>query len=188
MTHIVVRTPLEALAFVRRHRVVTMTASPRPSLIEAIVGEPVKGSWWGHPQGKLIFTLAEVVHDSHEFLSLKLVQGKTTFVHKSTWPALARFVMDSKRRNAVKLTAGARALLQEIDRKGSLRLDQKSTTGHKELETSLLAHTGSMHTEKGAHATVITSWSRVFDAETVGLSRQLTMGEARKSLGLTPVP
>ena len=46
----------QALDFVREHGVVLVSASgPAPKLTEAIAGEKIKGSWWGHPKGKQIF-------------------------------------------------------------------------------------------------------------------------------------
>jgi hypothetical protein len=42
-----------ALAFVRDHGVVLASArGPVPTLTHAIAGEAIRGSWWGHPQGK----------------------------------------------------------------------------------------------------------------------------------------
>ena len=46
----------EALAFVREHGVVLVSAKGNgPNLVEAIAGEPIKGSWWGHRAGKPLF-------------------------------------------------------------------------------------------------------------------------------------
>ena len=51
----------EALAFVREHGVVLVSAKGTvPRLTEAIIGEPIKGSWWAHPQSHHIFTVLAV--------------------------------------------------------------------------------------------------------------------------------
>jgi hypothetical protein len=86
----------EALAWFREHRIVMLAARVNgvPSLAEAVVGAPLRGSWWGHPQGKLIYRLAQALEDSGELVALKLIEGKTTYVHRSLWPALLRVVMD----------------------------------------------------------------------------------------------
>src|SRR5204863_5894299 len=63
---------------------------PVPSLAEEITGEPIRGSWWGHPRGREIFRALGEVHDSPDVLMCRLVLGKRTFVHKRLWPALAR--------------------------------------------------------------------------------------------------
>jgi hypothetical protein len=86
-----VRTAAQALSFVESHGAVLASAKgPLPSLAEAIAGEPIRGSWWGHPKGQLIFRLSEAVADSEDVLSFKLVGGKLTFVHRRMWPALVR--------------------------------------------------------------------------------------------------
>lgn len=84
-------TPSQALAFVARHGVVLQAArGPVPSLAEKIAGEPIRGSWWGHPKGKEIFRLAEAVSESPDVLVCTLVDGKVTYVHRRLWPALVR--------------------------------------------------------------------------------------------------
>jgi hypothetical protein len=81
----------QALAFVKKHGVVLMAArGPVPSLAEAIAGEPIRASWWGHPKSHQMFAIFEAVRDSKEILVCRLVGGKVTFVHRRLWPALAR--------------------------------------------------------------------------------------------------
>jgi len=83
--------PREALGFVRKHGVVLQAArGPVPSLAEAVAGERIRGSWWGHPKGQEIFLAAEAVCDSPDVLVCKLVDGKVTFVHRRLWPALVK--------------------------------------------------------------------------------------------------
>jgi hypothetical protein len=80
----------QALGFVREHGVVLVSASgPAPKLTEAIAGEKIKGSWWGHPKGKQIFALLEHVCGHADVLVCRLVDGKLTLVHRRLWPALA---------------------------------------------------------------------------------------------------
>lgn len=84
-------TAAEALAFVEEHGVVLVSAKgPVPRLTEAIAGEPIKGSWWGHPKSHQIFAILEVVTESEDVLVCRLVKGKITLVHRRLWPALAR--------------------------------------------------------------------------------------------------
>jgi hypothetical protein len=81
----------DAIAFVRERGVVLVSAKgSAPSLVEAIVGQPIKGSWWAHPQGKHIFATLGFVTESEEVLVCRLVGGKVTLVHRRLWPALAR--------------------------------------------------------------------------------------------------
>ena len=61
-----------------------------PSLVQLIVGEPVRGSWWAHPKGNEILRLARSIRSSSDILVCRLVDGKITYVHRRLWPALVR--------------------------------------------------------------------------------------------------
>ena len=81
----------ELLRFVRANGVVLQSArGPVPNLVEAIVGAPVKGSWWGHAKGKEIFRLLNALHDTGEVMVCRLVGDKVTYVHRDVWPAIVR--------------------------------------------------------------------------------------------------
>jgi hypothetical protein len=85
----------EALAFVRTHGIVLASArGPAPRLAEAIVGAPIKGSWWAHPDSHRIYAIFEQLADSPDLLICRLVEGKVTFVHRRLWPALARLASE----------------------------------------------------------------------------------------------
>lgn len=80
-----------ALAWIERHGVVLQAGrGPLPSLVEQLAGEPIRGSWWGHPKGKAIFRALSAIHDSGEVLPCRLCGGKITLVHRRLWPHLAR--------------------------------------------------------------------------------------------------
>jgi len=86
-----IRSARQALAFVRKHGVVLASArGSAPRLAEEIAGEPIKGSWWAHPQGRRIFNVLSAVADSRDVLVCRLVDGKVTLVHRRLWPALVR--------------------------------------------------------------------------------------------------
>lgn len=81
----------EAIEFVRTHGVVLESAKgPVPNLAEAVVGEPIRGSYWGHARGDEIFGLTRAIRAAREILVCRLVQGKVTYVHARLWPALVR--------------------------------------------------------------------------------------------------
>ena len=45
-----------AIAFIREHGIVPESSrGSAPSLVEAIAGERVSGSWWSHPRSREIF-------------------------------------------------------------------------------------------------------------------------------------
>ncbi len=84
-------TATQAFAFVEKNGVVLVSAKgPVPRLTEAIAGEPIKGSWWGHPKGHEIWAILEAVTESEDVLVCRLVKGKITLVHRRLWPALVR--------------------------------------------------------------------------------------------------
>ena len=84
-------TAAQALAFIEQRGVVLVSAKgPVPRLTEVIAGEPIKGSWWGHPKGQQIFAILEAVTESEDVLVCRLVKGKITLVHRRLWPALVR--------------------------------------------------------------------------------------------------
>lgn len=81
----------QALAFIRKHGVVLISArGPVPTLTDAIAGERIRGSWWGHPKSGQIFRVLGAVRDSDDVLVSRLVQDKLTLVHRRLWPALVR--------------------------------------------------------------------------------------------------
>lgn len=84
-------TPRGALAFVEKRGIVLESArGPVPSLAETIAGEPMRGSWWGHPKGDSIFTCSRAIRNSKDVLTCRLIDGKVTYVHRRLWPALVR--------------------------------------------------------------------------------------------------
>lgn len=84
-------TAKEAMAFVAEQGVVLVSAKGAvPSLTTAIVGQPVKGSWWSHPKSHQIYAILQELTESEDILVCRLVGGKITLVHRRLWPALVR--------------------------------------------------------------------------------------------------
>jgi hypothetical protein len=63
---------------------------PLPNVADLVAGEPIKGSWWGHPQGHAIFDQLARLDESPDVVRMRLVNGKVTLVHRRLWPALVR--------------------------------------------------------------------------------------------------
>jgi hypothetical protein len=81
----------EALAFIETHGVVLVAAKgPVPRLVEVILGEPIRGSWWAHPASHEIFAVLTRIGESNDLLMCRLVEDKVTLVHRRLWPALVR--------------------------------------------------------------------------------------------------
>ena len=83
--------PSNSVAFVESQGVVLESARGRiVNLAEAIAGETVDGSWWGHQKGRQIFAATRVVRASPDVLVCRLVDGKVTYIHRRLWPAVVR--------------------------------------------------------------------------------------------------
>ncbi len=83
--------PKEAIAFVKRQGVVLESArGPVPNLAETIAGEPIRGSWWGHPKGRMIFRATQAICESPDILVCRLIDNKVTYVHRRLWPVLVK--------------------------------------------------------------------------------------------------
>jgi hypothetical protein len=63
---------------------------PLPNVASMIAGEPIKGSWWGHPAGHEIFAGINELADSPDVVRVRLVNKKITLIHRRLWPAVVR--------------------------------------------------------------------------------------------------
>jgi hypothetical protein len=82
---------VDLMAALVEHGMLLQSArGPIPNVAELVAGEPIKGSWWGHPRGHAIFAALQQLDDSADVVRLRLIKGKVTFVHRRMWPALAR--------------------------------------------------------------------------------------------------
>src|ERR1700730_7280130 len=84
-------TPKQALSFVKTNGITLESGrGPVPSLAQTIAGEPIRGSWWAHPKGPVIFLCSRAIRQSKDVLVCRLVGGKVTYVHRRLWPSLVR--------------------------------------------------------------------------------------------------
>ena len=91
---------------------------PIPNVAELVAGEPIRGSWWGHPAGHAIFDALQTLSESPDVVRLRLVNGKVTLVHRRVWPALVRV--------ADRLDSGQLAALhEEHTASGAHRVDEQ---------------------------------------------------------------
>jgi len=81
----------ETLAWIEEQGVVLQSArGPVPNVAQFIAGEPIRGSWWGHPAGKEIYAILNVVDDSADVVSTRLINHKVTLLHARIWPNVVR--------------------------------------------------------------------------------------------------
>lgn len=137
-------------------------AAGLPSLVQAITGERVTGSSWGHPQGNAIYNASQVLGDSDIALTMKLVDAKVTFVHCSLWGAILGAVLDPHWQQSARLRLKplAAAVLTRVEREGTLLYvpsnvpfdaDRKTMRAARvELERSAVLIVGEKHTDTGS--------------------------------------
>ena len=79
------------MKWIREHGVVLQSArGPVPNVAQFIAGEPIRGSWWGHRAGKEIYAILNVLDDSPEIVSTRLINAKVTLIHARVWPSIVR--------------------------------------------------------------------------------------------------
>lgn len=154
-------------------KVATLTPSNDqvPSLVEALTGERVRGSWWSHPKAHLIYNIYKQIVETEHILTVKLVEGKVSFVHEDLWAAMLSAVMDLEWQQAVrtKLTRSGLELLTEVEKRGTLLLKPSSVPAldadyrplrkaKNELERRCLVISGDRQTDSGVHAPHLESW------------------------------
>jgi hypothetical protein len=81
----------ETLGWIEVHGIVLQSArGPVPNVAQFIAGEPIRGSWWGHPAGKEIYAMLNIIDDSPDIVSTRLINGKVTLLHARIWPSVVR--------------------------------------------------------------------------------------------------
>jgi hypothetical protein len=148
-----------------------------PSVATRIAGESIHGSWWGHPKAHAIFAASSALARDPDAMTIRLISGKVTFVHRRLWPALLAVALARERWQTMGLSPRARALLKRVEASGEL---QASGVSVRELERRLLANTEQIHTAKGSHAKRIERWDRW--AQRVGVTPLQDVVAARQAI------
>ena len=146
-----------------------------PSVATLVAGEPIRGSWWGHPAGALIFRTLEQLAIHRDVLFVKLVAGKDTLVHRSLWPEVYAIATAGEPWQRAGLSPAARTLERKVADAGDM---ETSGAAARELELRLLVRCEQFHSEAGFHARRLETWRRW--AERVDLeARRVTAAEAK---------
>ncbi len=157
-----------SLKAIKKTGLLLLTDAKWPSVATIVAGEPIKGSWWGHPKSHSIFRVATRLSERPDLLAVKLIFGKVTFVHRHFWPALLSVAQAKEPWQLRSLPPAARSLLKLITDRGTLASNDclKSPlstspfrrTVFAQLQDRLLVYAEEFHTESGAHATRFESW------------------------------
>jgi hypothetical protein len=144
-----------------RNGILLLTDAELPSLTALIAGEPVKGSWWGHPQGNLMYNLSNELADQKDLLLVKgLLNKKLTFLQQQHWDALFAIGSAKQEWQTKKLKAPAKKLLTKLTKAGELPAGDPKIAAN--IELSLLAYSESVHTDSGKHIKVLRTWAETF--------------------------
>jgi hypothetical protein len=148
-------TALQALSFVKKSGIALESArGPVPSLAEAIAGEPIRGSWWGHRKAHQIFLCSRAVRESKDVLVCRLVKNKVTYVHRRLWPALVRLSKQFP-----------------LDRLAAIRETHTSTGRHKVVIIAFPEWVPARVTREAARLTASQATRIIEGAEKAALSR-----------------
>jgi hypothetical protein len=176
----------KVLREIEKHGILLVTDPVLPSVTAMVTGEAVSGSWWSHARAQEIFAVLTGLEEEPGLLRAKLIAKKETFVHRSLWPELFAVATSREDWQTSGLSARARALFDKVERYGAVRLDELGrgfdrkalSRAARELEERLLVHGDQVHTEKGAHAKLLSSWTELakktnvsFDGIDVALAR-----------------
>ena len=83
----------DLLAFVEQKGMVLESAHHPsvPNLVEHIVGERIRGSWWGHPEGQKLYALLNALREADDQVAVcRFIEGKITYIHVRLWAPCAR--------------------------------------------------------------------------------------------------
>ncbi len=156
-----------------------LDADPKfPSVTGFVVGDNVRGSWWNHPQSHEMYGLSCRLHDHRDVLSVKLISGKVTLVHRPLWPAVFTVATAREPWQLEGLSKEAKALLRKVEKETDV---SSSGDAVRELEVRLLVYSESVHAERGFHTKQLQAWESW--AQRVGLgSVKLSSSEAKAQL------
>ena len=137
------------------HGLLMLHDAKLPSATACIAGAAIRGSWWGHAKGKLIFETLNRMEDDVAWA--KLVLGKETLVHRRLWPALVAAAESGQPWQTRDLKADAKTLLRRVRLGKPVQTDAKRAAN--ELERRLLARSYTEHTPSGRHVRFLETWS-----------------------------
>ena len=178
----------EVLAEVRRRGLLLVHDKTFPSLTRLTIGEPVRGSWWAHPLSNEVYMVSQRLQHCGEVAMIKLVSGKETYLHRRWWPHLVAIGISREPWQLDGLPGSASAMLAEVDRLGTIRLDslggsrlrKEIRDDARSLAGRLLVYADDIHTESGAHARRLENWRSWAQRHEVLLDALPSADEARQ--------
>ncbi len=157
-------------SLLKQYGVILESDKQYPSVVGTILGEPVAGSWWGHPKGIMIYNVLKRFSVRADVLGTRLLSGKTTFVHERLWPQLLTIATSHEPWQIEGLSKDSKRLYETVTMKGDVRTDAFSKTvgvsvgllgeAARDLEKRLLVYGEGFHSNIGSHAKRLETWDR----------------------------
>jgi hypothetical protein len=172
-------TPI-VLATLQENGVLLLSDAVLPSVLQVVTGRMTSLSWWSKPvvgESDSVYWVLTQLDDHPDVVSVKLISGRVTLVHRRLWPALLGVATAREDWQLAGLTAGAKWLLHQVDTADvqTNNLALPATVSRKdvaraarELERRLLLHATDVHTPSGAHAKVLETWLRWSERSAIG--------------------
>lgn len=155
------------LGDLEQHGLLLVQDAVLPSVCTLVAGAPVRGSWWGHAEGSLIWHLLGDLDEHPDILWAKLVAGKVTLVHRRLWPAFLAVATGREAWQLEGLGPGERALLARVDgeplvsvAEAAVPTGEKASACARRLEGRLLCDSYQEHSEGGKHVKFLRSWEQ----------------------------
>jgi hypothetical protein len=149
-----------------------------PSVVTLLVGEPLRKSWWSHPESHRIFHVLTQLAHHPDVLFTKLLCGRDTLVHRTLWPAFIAVATSAEPWQRQDLSMAARRLLQHTRRANAPVISVGAPV--RELASRLLVHTAELHMAGGAHRLAVQTWSSW--AAGAGVAPLRSLAAARQQL------
>ena len=184
----------QAMRVLKQSGLLMQADASLPSVVTLVVGQPIRGSWWGHPAGDAIHVLNNQLKEHADVIAARLVSRKITYVHRMLWPELFGVVTAGEPWQRSGISTLTRRIIQRVESKGSVRTDLDdlfancSTSERRaamgEVEERLLLHSSDLHTERGTHAKLLQTWEECRRIKRFH-GRTLEGAESRKRLELS---
>jgi hypothetical protein len=172
-------------AELERRQLLLQAGNEFPSIATIVVGEPIRGSWWAHPQSNLIYWVCQDLDDDPNVTEARLIGGKVTHVWRTAWADVASVALAREPWQSDGLDAAERALIDDADA-ADVRADALVWTGRRKLadacrllERRLLVKAHDVHTDSGRHVKVLGSWRRWWQENGTGRLHKAADARAR---------
>ncbi|MGA7923515.1 MAG: hypothetical protein WCA77_06020 [Thermoplasmata archaeon] len=158
------------LSVLRDRGLLLFTDSHATSVVSLVTGAPAPGNWFTYPAASTIYAIGQRLEDSKELISVPLLRGKGTLVHRRLWPELFAMAASGEAWQEGGLSLPQKALLRLVRARRRVNVQQElrdlplargGTAGDlaRSLERRLLVYGRSVHSPSGRHEKVLETWS-----------------------------